>query len=235
MLSVLQAVLASAVRRQRLIFRVVVAMFAFAGMASYMAPVDAQVTFGSVLGTVSDPSGATVAGATVKLTNSGTNETRSLQTGSGGTFAFPNLSAGQYQVEIEATGFKRFTEDGVQVQVGVATRVDASLQIGSVAQSVVVTTEAPPLQTDNASLGTTIGQEEVESIPLSGRNVNNMLTLVPGVVARGDTYGNAVSNQAAGARTNSIGFGNYAIGGGFGNQSQFYVDGVPSNGGRQTI
>ena len=230
MLSVLRGVLASAVRRQRLIFRVVVAMFAFAGMASYMAPVDAQVTFGSVLGTVSDPSGATVAGATVKLTNSGTNETRSLQTGSGGTFAFPNLSAGQYQVEIEATGFKRFTEDGVQVQVGVATRVDASLQIGSVAQSVVVTTEAPPLQTDSASLGTTIGQEEVESIPLSGRNVNNMLTLVPGVVAQGDTYGNAVSNQAAGARTNSIGFGNYAIGGGFGNQSQFYVDGVPSNG-----
>jgi outer membrane receptor protein involved in Fe transport len=230
MLSVLQTVLVSAVRRQRLIFRVVLAMLAFAGMASYWAPVDAQVTFGSILGTVSDPSGATVAGATVKLTNSGTNETRTLQTGSGGTFAFPNLSAGQYRVEIEAAGFKRFTEDGVQVQVGVATRVDASLQIGSVAQSVVVTTEAPPLQTDSASLGTTIGQEEVESIPLSGRNVNNMLTLVPGVVAQGDTYGNAVSNQAAGARTNSIGFGNYAIGGGFGNQSQFYVDGVPSNG-----
>ncbi len=120
MLSVLQALLVSVVRRQRLICRVVLAMFAFAGMASYWAPVDAQVTFGSVLGTVSDPSGATVAGATVKLTNSGTNETRSLQTGSGGTFAFPNLSAGQYQVEIEATGFKRFTEDGVQVQVGVA-------------------------------------------------------------------------------------------------------------------
>jgi outer membrane receptor protein involved in Fe transport len=230
MLSVLQALLMSAVRRRRLIVRVVLAMFAFAGMASYWAPVDAQVTFGSVLGTVSDPSGATVAGATVKLTNSGTDETRSLQTGSGGTFAFPNLSAGQYQVEIEATGFKRFTEDGVQVQVGVATRVDAALQVGSMAQSVVVTTEAPPLQTDNASLGTTISREEVESIPLSGRNVENMLTLVPGVVAGGDTYGNAVSNQASGARTNSIGFGNYAIGGGFGNQSQFYVDGVSSNG-----
>ena len=80
---------------------------------------------------MSDPSGATVAGATVKLTNSGTNETRSVQTGSGGTYTFPNLSAGQYRVEIEAAGFKRFTEDGVQVQVGVATRVDAALQVGT--------------------------------------------------------------------------------------------------------
>ena len=69
----------------------------------------------------------------------------------------------------------------------------------------------------------------MESIPLSGRNVNNMLTLVPGVVAQGGTYGNAVSNQAGGARTNAIGFGNYAIGGGFGNQSSFYIDGVASN------
>src|SRR6185295_4631588 len=67
-----------------------------------------------------------------------------------------------------------------------------------------------------------INQTAVESIPLSGRNINNMLTLVPGVVAQGGTYGNAVSNQAGGARTN-------AIGGGFGNQSSFYIDGVASN------
>ena len=153
-----------------------------------------------------------------------------MQTGSGGIFAFPNLIAGLYRVEVEAEGFKHSIQDNVEVQVGVSTRVDATLQVGSREQTVVVTTEAPPLQTDNASLGTTISREEVESIPLSGRNVENMLTLVPGVVAGGDTYGNAVSNQAGGARTNSIGFGNYAIGGGFGNQSQFYVDGVSSNG-----
>src|SRR5262249_48407665 len=190
----------------------------------------AQVRFGSVVGTVADPSGGTLSGAAVKLINLGTNETRTMQTGASGTFAFPNLTAGIYRVEIEMSGFKRFAQDRVEVQVDVATRVDATLQVGSVTESVVVTTEAPPLQTDSASLGTTIGQQEVESIPLSGRNVNNMLTLVPGVVAQGGTYGNAVSNQAGGARTNAIGFGNYAIGGGFGNQSQFYVDGVPSNG-----
>jgi hypothetical protein len=126
-------------------------------------------------------------------------------------------------------GFKHLTRENVEVQVDVSTRVDAALQVGNVTESVIVTTEAPPLQTDSASLGTVISQQEVESIPLSGRNVNNMLTLVPGVVAQGGTYGNAVSNQSGGARTNAIGFGNYAIGGGFGNQSSFYIDGVASN------
>jgi hypothetical protein len=189
----------------------------------------AQVRFGSVVGSVADASGATVSGATIKLTNLGTNETRTMQSSSAGTYSFPNLIAGMYRVEVEAQGFKKFIQDNVEVQVDVATRVDAKLQVGNVTESVLVTTEAPPLQTDSASLGTTISQTEVESIPLSGRNVNNMLTLVPGVVAQGGTYGNAVSNQAGGARTNAIGFGNYAIGGGFGNQSSFYIDGVASN------
>ena len=189
----------------------------------------AQVRFGSVVGTVADPTGATVSGATVKLTNVGTNETRTMQSSSAGTYSFPNLIAGIYRVEVQTQGFKQFVQDNVEVQVDVATRVDAKLQVGNVTESVVVTSEAPPLQTDSASLGTTISQTEVESIPLSGRNVNNMLTLVPGVVAQGGTYGNAVSNQAGGARTNAIGFGNYAIGGGFGNQSSFYIDGVASN------
>jgi carboxypeptidase family protein/TonB-dependent receptor-like protein len=202
------------------------ALFAAAVLCTSAA---AQVRFGSVVGSVADASGATVSGATVKLTNLGTNETRTMQSSSAGTYSFPNLIAGTYRVEVQTQGFKQFIQDNVEVQVDLATRVDAKLQVGNVTESVLVTTEAPPLQTDSASLGTTISQTEVESIPLSGRNVNNMLTLVPGVVAQGGTYGNAVSNQASGARTNAIGFGNYAIGGGFGNQSSFYIDGVASN------
>jgi hypothetical protein len=204
-------------------------LLAFFVAAVLCANAGAQVRFGTVVGTVADASGATVSGATVKLTNLGTNETRTMQSSGAGTYSFPNLIAGMYRVEVETQGFKKFIQDNVEVQVDVATRVDAKLQVGNVTESVLVTTEAPPLQTDSASLGTTISQTEVESIPLSGRNVNNMLTLVPGVVAQGGTYGNAVSNQAGGARTNAIGFGNYAIGGGFGNQSSFYIDGVASN------
>ena len=204
-------------------------VFVLAAMGVLCLQVSAQVRFGSVLGTVSDSSGAAMSGAKVQITNLGTNETRTTQSSGAGTYAFPNLNAGVYRVEVEMQGFKRFTQDRVEVQVDVATRVDPVLPVGNVTESVLVTTEAPPLQTDSASLGTTIGQKEVESIPLSGRNVNNMLTLVPGVVAQGGTYGNAASNQANGARTNAIGFGNYAIGGGFGNQSSFFVDGVSSN------
>jgi hypothetical protein len=205
------------------------ALLVCAMLAGTATSANAQVTFGSVVGTVADSSGAAISSATVKLTNLGTNETRMMQTGSGGIFAFPNLIAGLYRVDVEMSGFKHFIQDKVEVQVDVSVRVDATLQVGNVTESVTVTTEGPSLQTDNASLGTTIGQQEIESIPVSGRNVNNILTLVPGVVAQGGTYGNAVSNQSGGARTNAIGFGNYAIGGGFGNQSQFYVDGVPSN------
>jgi outer membrane receptor protein involved in Fe transport len=208
----------------------VAVLFVLAMVATLSTRVGAQVRFGTVVGTVTDVSEATVLGATVKLTNLGTNETRTLLTGSGGVFAFPNLIAGLYRLDAQMPGFKAFVRDGVEVQVDVTTRVDVTLQVGMVTERVVVTNEGPPLQTDNASLGTTIGQREVESIPLSGRNVNNMLTLVPGVVAQGGTYGNAVSNQAGGARTNAIGFGNYSIGGGFGNQSSFYLDGVLLNG-----
>ena len=205
-------------RARRRVSSLLAMVFVFAALATQ---VNAQVRFGTVVGTVTDSSGASLAAATVKITNLGTNESRVTQTTSAGTYSFPNLNAGLYRVELEIAGFKRFTQDKVEVQVDVTTRVDPTMQVGNVTESVLVTSEAPPLQTDNASLGTVIGQVEVESIPLSGRNINNMLTLVPGVVAQGGTYGNAVSNQANGARTNAIGFGNYSIGGGFGNQSSF--------------
>ena len=217
-------------RTKRRVSRLLALLFVLETVATLSTLVSAQVRFGTVVGTVTDASQATVSGATVKLTNLGTNETRTMQTGSEGIYAFPGLIAGLYRVEVEAAGFKHFVQDRVLVEVDLTTRVNTTLQVGSVTENVVVTTEAPPLQTDDASLGTVISQQEVQSIPLSGRNINNLLTLVPGVIAQGGTYGNAVSNQSGGARTNSIAFGNYAIGGGFGNQSSFYADGVSLNG-----
>lgn len=201
-----------------------------AGMAAFCMRANAQVTFGSVVGAVSDASGATISGATVKLTNLGTNEQRTVQTDAAGNYSFPEVPAGQYNVDVEKSGFKHFTKQNVGIDVDVASRVDARLEVGSVSQSVVVNSEAITLQTDSSSLGSVVNQNTVENVPVSGRNVNNLLTLVPGVQAGGSTYGTAQGNQGNGARTNSIAFGNYSIGGAFGNQSAFFVDGVPNNG-----
>jgi len=203
----------------------------FGGMVTLCPLDDAQVRFGTVVGVVTDSSGATVSGATVKLTNLGTNESRTMQTGTGGTYAFPNVSAGLYSIDIQQAGFKHFVRERVEIEVDVTSRVDATMQVGSMSETELVTADAPLLQTDSSSLGGVVGSPTVEQTPISGRNVNNLLILVPGVVAQGSTYGNAVSNQISSpGQTNAIAFGNYAIGGGFGNQSAFFVDGVSSNG-----
>jgi hypothetical protein len=198
--------------------------------AMSMTPAFAQVRFGAVVGSVTDASGASVPSANVKLTNLSTNESRTTQTDSSGNYSFPNMNAGRYELQIDKPGFKRFDRKQVDVLVDVSSRVDASLPVGSAGEVVSVTGEAPVLQTDSASLGQVVEQAQIAATPIAGRNVNNLLTLVPGVLAGGTTYGNFVGNQAGGARTNSIAFGNYAIGGGFGNQSSFIVDGVNGNG-----
>ncbi len=190
----------------------------------------AQVRFGSIVGFVADSSQSAIGGATVTLTNIGTNEKRALQTDAAGNYSFANVPAGLYTVDIEKSGFKHFTQQNVQVSVDIASRIDATLDVGSVSQTVVVSSESITLQTDSSSLGSVVNQNTVENVPVSGRNVNNLLTLVPGVQAGGSTYGTAQGNQGNGARTNSIAFGNYSIGGAFGNQSAFFVDGVPNNG-----
>ena len=193
-------------------------------------PAYAQVRFGAVVGSVTDSSGAAVPGSAVTLTNLGTNEKRTTQTDESGNYSFPNVSAGQYEVQIDKEGFTRFDRRPLDVLVDVSSRVDAALQVGATSEVITVTGQAPVLQTDSSSLGQVVEQYQVAATPIAGRNVNNLLTLVPGVVAGGTTDGNMVGNQAGGARTNSIAFGNYAIGGGFGNQSSFIVDGVNGNG-----
>jgi Carboxypeptidase regulatory-like domain/TonB dependent receptor len=203
---------------------------ALATLLCFAAQLQGQVRFGGVVGFVSDPSGRAVGGATVTLTNVGTNEIRTAPTGSAGSYAFANVPPGEYRVAIEQSGFEQFTAQNVEVQVDQTTRVDAALQLGSVSQSVEVTSSAITLQTDTSSLGAVVTNQTVQNLPISGLNVNNLIALVPGVSAGGSTYGTPAGDQAGGARTNSIAFGNYFIGGAFGNQSAFFVDGASVNG-----
>ena len=182
----------------------------------------AQTFFGSIVGTVTDQSGASVTAARVALTNTGTDEHRTDQTDSLGNYQFVNLVPGVYKVDIEAAGFKHLTRGQVQVQVQSAVRIDASLQVGDVGQVVEVTGQASLLQTETSSLGHEVEGRVVQQMPLNGRNVLNLVALVPGVVAQGSSLSNPTN-------TNISAWGNYQIGGGFGNQSAAFLDGAPLN------
>src|SRR5262245_53387713 len=96
----------------------------------------AQGFYGSILGVVSDASGAAMPGASVTLLNIGTGDRRTASTGADGTYRFVNLVPGNYRVEIEQSGFKRYTRDQIAVNVDAAVRVDVGMQLGDVTQAV---------------------------------------------------------------------------------------------------
>ncbi len=182
----------------------------------------AQSTYGSVVGSVTDSSGAAISGATVTLTNVGTQEKRTQSSGADGLFTFVNLFPGQYRVDVEQTGFKHFARTDVTVQVQQNTRVDAALQVGEVSQVVEVTSQTPLLQTESASLGQVVEQRKADELPLNGRNIFNLITVSPAVVAQGGSGGSPVGQ-------NPFSWGNYQIGGSFANQGAEYLDGQPLN------
>src|SRR4029077_99484 len=103
----------------------------------------AQSTYGSISGTIVDPTGAAVAGATATLTNQSTSEKRTQSSGDDGHFIFVNLFQGQYRIDIEKPGFKHFVRPGVIVQVQQDTHFDATLTVGQVSETVEVSSEVP--------------------------------------------------------------------------------------------
>ena len=111
----------------------------------------------------------------------------------------------------------------MDVQIGGITRADLALEVGQVTESITVTGATTGLQTDNASLGGVIEGRQVLEAPLNGRNVNNLLDFVPGVVPGGGTSGSTVANGGTGQvspNTQAISYGNYQIGGAFSGQSR---------------
>ena len=123
-------------------------------VACLFAPtLSAQTTYGSIAGSVTDPSGAAIADAQASLTNIGTAEKRVQNTGPDGLYDFVNLIPGKYRIDVEKTGFKRTTRPDVIVEVGQSVRIDLAMQVGDVTQTVEVTGETPQLQAETSSLG----------------------------------------------------------------------------------
>ena len=162
-------------------------------LAILFAPrLTAQTTYGSISGTVSDPSGSAISEAQVTLTNNGTGEKRVQRTSADGLYSFVNLLPGSYRVEAEKPGFKRTSQPEVIVQVQQTSSINLVLQVGDVTQTVEVTSETPLLQPDSASLGQVIDERKTNEIPLNGRNVFNLITLSPAAIAQGGSGGSQV-------------------------------------------
>src|SRR5689334_8693629 len=122
------------------------------GIFSMLAPyhADAQVLYGSIVGQISDSSGAAAPGATITITNRETGLTRTAVSNESGAYSFTNVLAGQYDVKIALQGFKEFQKTNVPVSVNEVSRVDAALDIGAQTETVTVQSEAQLLQTDKA-------------------------------------------------------------------------------------
>lgn len=194
----------------------------FACILGLAVPSFSQTFYGSIVGTVTDPSGAPMPGVSVTLTNTGTGEHRSMTTLDSGDYQFVNLVPGAYKIEIENSGFKRYTRDGINVEVDRAVRVDVPMQVGNLNQQIEVTAATPLLQTENASQGQVIQGRSVQELPLNGRNVLNLVALAPGVVPQGNSMASLTGQNVFSA-------GNYQIGGGTANQSATLFDGVTVN------
>lgn len=143
----------------------------------------AQQTSGTLLGTVTDGSGAAIPNVAVQAINLATNSKREATTDASGNYSMANLPAGVYKVMATRQGFQVQQADNVTLQVEQSARLDFSLTIGSVSETVSVAATASLLQTENASVGTVIDSSKIVDLPLNGRNFIQLAQLIPGVQA----------------------------------------------------
>ncbi len=174
-----------------------------------------QASTSSIRGVVKDPQGNVVPGATVKLLNPATNNTRTTTSTGDGVFTFEQVAVGDYRVEVEAKGFKKGVVTDVHALVSKATPIDVQLEIGNVSETVVVISGAGEvlLNRDDGTLGNNFVNQQITQLPLEARNVLSLVTLQPGVTPQGYVTG-ARSDQSNitldgvdinEAQTNSIG------------------------------
>ena len=152
------------------------------GVLLFSLSLVAQANFGRILGTVTDQTGAVIAGAAVTVIDTERGIARSLVTDTAGEYNAPNLIPGTYTVRVEVSGFKRLDRQNILVEVGKEVRVDLTPQPGAQNQVVTVESQAPLVDAATATLGGTLTNADINDMPLNGRNYQNLLNLRPGVV-----------------------------------------------------
>ena len=148
---------------------------------AFVPTAGAQVLYGSIVGSVSDESGASIPGASVSIMNTATGDSREGETSADGLYSFVNVQEGSYDVSVTAEGFSTFTSAGAIVTANTVTRVDVPMRIGQVTEQITVEAEAARLQTEKAGTSAEITSSAVTQLPLPGfRNYQTLVNLVPG-------------------------------------------------------
>lgn len=181
----------------------------------------AQNPYGRIRGRVADATGAAIPSAGVRVVNVATNVAAATASNSEGNYEAVNLIPGQYQVEVEMAGFKKYRRGPIELRVGDVLAVDVQLEVGDVADSITVSAEAPLLEASNAALGQLVDHRRIIDLPISGGNAMYLVQMAPGVVSTNPpTHGwlpqaNDVGSNVAvmGTRTRS---------------SEFQLDGIPN-------
>lgn len=161
----------------------VVSRVLFAVLAVFASPHSsyAQVLYGSIVGSVTDASGASVPQATVRVTQAETNQTREVQTNEAGGYTLSTVPAGTYEVSITKEGFRPFSSQNIRVNLNTVVRVDAALNVGTVAESVEVSAQASALQTDRADVRTEFSTRTFQNLPIVNRTYQSVVGLMPGI------------------------------------------------------
>src|SRR5580765_4268335 len=185
----------------------------------------AQVTGGTISGTVVDASGRVIPNCSIVITNTATGITRTVPTNSDGFYTAPNLQAGSYDLSFTAPGFRTDLKKGVTLTVGAAAVLDLTMQIGTTIETVQVQTDVPDVQLSSSDISAVVNATTVRELPLNGRSWTDLATLQPGV--------NRIQTQpdfSAGTDRGNRGFGQQlTISGARPQQNNYRLDGVSLN------
>src|SRR5262245_4018156 len=175
---------------------------AFFFVMVFAFPMFAQTPSGEISGVVSDSNGSVVAGVRITLTNSATNAVREVQSNDSGLYAIPALPPGIYTLKVEKTGFRAVERRNIEVLVGSANRIDVTLEVGEMTNTVEIIGGAPVLQSENASIGTVIENRSIVELQLNGRNYLQLTSLIPGATTNGPS--SSQGKQRMGGQRNSF-------------------------------
>jgi hypothetical protein len=202
----------------------VLVVFALTPFVFPSAPAAAQVSTGSIVGTVVDSSGQVIPGAQVTIRNVNRNTTTTHVTDQNGAYNALFLVPGTYEVQVGLSGFKTWVRSDLVLQVNDRLRIDVSLEVGTLEEKTTVVAASPVVRTDTSEVGTVIEETAIKELPLNGRNFATLVYLVPGV-----TPGQAGENLSGASTFNPRGASNFNALGHQANSNGWLVDGIDNN------